>query len=432
MTAHRSYPRYRASGLQWIPEVPDHWQVMPSWAIARQVRRLPSADEGVVTAFRDGQVTLRSNRRTEGFTEAIQEHGYQGVRRGELVIHSMDGFAGAIGVSDSDGKMSPVAHIYSIRDGESRYFALLLRVMALGGFIESLAKGIRERSTAFDRAAFKSLWLPVPPAQEQRSILAYLDRETAQIDAFIAKNEELITLLTERRAAAIGAAVTRGLDERPTLSTEGPEWIGAVPAAWTVQPIKSGYSVVVGKMLNESKSEGEPVPYVRAANIQPGGLDLSDVKEMKATAADRRALALRSGDVVFVEGGGGYGKSDYLAQDLPGWVFQNHVIRLRSRPGHDGRFLNYWLQHVRHLGHYEALSAFATIPNVSGDKLGRIEMPVPGLPEQRAIVKHIEEATSRIDSAIAVVKRGVELARERRAALISAAVTGKIDAGVAA
>ncbi|MDQ1125038.1 type I restriction enzyme S subunit [Microbacterium sp. SORGH_AS 505] len=309
----------------------------------------------------------------------------------------------------------------------ARYAYWLL--LSSAGWLNSIATG--STFTAISGGDLGNVSVLVTNEREQRAIADYLDRETAQIDAFIAKNEELITLLTERRASVIGSAVTRGLDERVELSTEGPEWIGAVPAPWKVLPIKSAYSVVVGKMLNEAKSEGDPVPYVRAANIQPDGLDLSDVKEMKATPADRRTLALRSGDVVFVEGGGGYGRSDYLAQDLPGWIFQNHVIRLRPRPGHDGRFLNYWLQHVKRLGHYEALSAFATIPNVSGDKLGRIEMPVPSLSQQREIVKHIEEATSRIDAAVGVAQRNVELARERRAALISAAVTGRIDVGVA-
>ena len=171
MSVLEPYRTYRSSGLHWIPDIPSHWDVAPSWSIARSVRRRPWDGEGVVTAFRDGQVTLRSNRRTDGFTEALHEHGYQGVRRGELVIHSMDGFAGAIGVSDSDGKMSPVAHIYEIRDGAPRYFALLLRVMAGSGFVESLAKGIRERSTSFDRASFRSLSLPLPPAEEQHRIL---------------------------------------------------------------------------------------------------------------------------------------------------------------------------------------------------------------------------------------------------------------------
>lgn len=273
----------------------------------------------------------------------------------------------------------------------------------------------------------RAIRIPAQSVAQQRAIADYLDRETAQIDAFIAKNEELIALLTERRAAVIGRAVTRGLSEVAPLSSDGPEWIGQVPAAWSVRPIKAEYTVVVGKMLNESKSEGDLVPYVRAANIQPHGLDLSDIKEMKATVPERTSLALRAGDVVFVEGGGGYGRSDFLTEDLAGWVFQNHVIRLRPRRGHDGRFLNYWLQHVRMIGHYEALSAFATIPNVSGDKLGRIEMPVPPLEEQRRLVEYIDGATKRIDDAINVARRGVEFAKERRAALISAAVTGKID-----
>lgn len=363
---------------------------------------------------------------------------YKTCRAGDIVLNRMSAYNGAVGLAHQPGLVSPdYLVLRPQRQMVGRYMAYLIRSHWFIGEMTSRVKGIGSvdsgavRTPRIGLPELGGIVVDVPESNEQRAIADYLDGETAQIDAFIAKNKELINLLTERRASVIGAAVTRGLDERVELSMESPDWIGPVPAAWSVQPIKSAYSVVVGKMLNESKSEGDPVPYVRAANIQPDGLDLSDVKEMKATAADRRALSLRSGDVVFVEGGGGYGRSDYLTQDLPGWVFQNHVIRLRSRPGHDGRFLNYWLQHVRRLGHYEALSAFATIPNVSGDKLGRIEMPAPPLWEQREIVKHIEEATSRIDAAVAVAQRSVELARERRAALISAAVTGKIDVGVA-
>src|SRR4051794_30666665 len=133
--------------------LPSHWRTeRAKWLLTRQERR-PRVDDGVVTAFRDGQVTLRANRRLAGFTEAVQEIGYQGIRRGDLVVHAMDGFAGAIGVSDSDGKASPVVHAYTTsKDVDARFVAYTLRSLAACGFIETLAKGIRQRSTAFDAA----------------------------------------------------------------------------------------------------------------------------------------------------------------------------------------------------------------------------------------------------------------------------------------
>lgn len=415
------------SGEAWIGVVPERWSVEPLGRWFRERKATVSdADFAPLSVTMQGIVP-----QLENVAKTDNNANRKLVRKGDFAINSRSDRKGSAGVSGLDGSVSVITTVLQPRGLNPRFTHHLLRSRPFQEEFYRWGHGIVDDLWSTKWSDMKSIKIPVPPEPEQRAIADYLDRETAQIDAFIAKNEELIALLAERRASVIGGAVTRGTDEAAELSTEGPDWIGAVPAAWTVQPIKNAYSVVVGKMLNESKSEGEPVPYVRAANIQPEGLDLSDVKEMKATAADRRALALRSGDVVFVEGGGGYGRSDYLTRDLPGWVFQNHVIRLRSRPGHDGRFLNYWLQHVRQLGHYEALSAFATIPNVSGDKLGRIEMPVPSLSEQREIVEHIEEATSQIDAAVAVAQRSVDLARERRAALISAAVTGKIDVGVA-
>jgi type I restriction enzyme S subunit len=348
-------------------------------------------------------------------------------RRGDVLFGKLRPNLRKAWLADTDGDAVGDFHVYrpNPRLMTSRYLAYLILSQP---FLEPVVASVYgAKMPRADWGAVRNIKVWVPELNEQRAIADYLDRETAQIDAFIAKNEELLALLAERRAAVIGRAVTRGLSEAAPLSGDGPEWIGQVPAAWSVRPIKAEYTVVVGKMLNESKSEGDSVPYVRAANIQPHGLDLSDIKEMKATVAERTSLALRAGDVVFVEGGGGYGRSDFLTEDLDGWVFQNHVIRLRPRRRHDGRFLNYWLQHIRRIGRYEALSAFATIPNVSGDKLGRIEMPVPPIDEQRRIVAYIEESTKRIDDALNVVHRGIQFAKERRAALISAAVTGKID-----
>src|SRR5690606_6986358 len=181
----------------------------------------------IVTCFRDGTVTLRANKRTEGFTNALKEIGYQGIRKGDLVIHAMDAFAGAIGVSDSDGKSSPVysACVPRSPSVSAHYYARLLRYMALAGFVSSLAKGIRERSTDFRWSDAAEIFLPVPPAEEQAQIARFLDHETARIDALIEEQQRLIELLKEKRQAVISHAVTKGLDPTVPMKDSGVEWL---------------------------------------------------------------------------------------------------------------------------------------------------------------------------------------------------------------
>jgi type I restriction enzyme S subunit len=173
--------------------------------------RSASETEGIVTAFRDGQVTLRENRRTSGFTNAIFEHGYQGIRAGDLVIHAMDGFAGAIGVSDSDGKSSPVYQAYTPVDSKrvhNPYYGLLVREMALSGFVSSLGKGIRERSSEFRHKEFAPLELPVPPFEEQKAIADYLKTKTAHIEKIIETINLEVEKLYELRKTLINDMVT--------------------------------------------------------------------------------------------------------------------------------------------------------------------------------------------------------------------------------
>lgn len=204
------------SGVEWLGKVPAHWSIQRAKYLFTLAQRPPRPEDGIVTAFRDGEVTLRSNRRTDGFTNAIKEAGYQGVRKGDLVIHAMDAFAGAIGVSDSDGKCTPVYSCCVPKQGAtSDYYARCVRTMATTGYIESLAKGIRERSTDFRWATFAEQVLPKPPEDEQLAIGHFLDRATTRIDALVAKTERSIELLREHRTALITAAVTGKIDLRP-------------------------------------------------------------------------------------------------------------------------------------------------------------------------------------------------------------------------
>ena len=206
----------RDSGIPWLGEIPAHWDMVRARFLFAESNLPVRPDEQMVTCFRDGEVTLRSNRREEGFTNAVLELGYQGIRAGQLVLHSMDAFAGAIGVSDSDGKCSPE---YVICDPmtdrtDSYYYALLLREMALRNFIQASCPAVRERAPRIRFNNFKDFLLPVPPLHEQRAIVAKAAEYLAPINALHAKATSTVALLQERRSALISAAVTGKIEIR--------------------------------------------------------------------------------------------------------------------------------------------------------------------------------------------------------------------------
>lgn len=201
----------KPSGIPWIASIPAHWDIKRGKSIFQEVYRDVRPEDGTVTCFRDGEVTLRTNRRTTGFTESEKEIGYHGVRVGDLVIHQMDAFAGSIGISDSDGKCSPICIVcQQLHDDEADlgYYCQLLRVMAHSGFIQSLAKGIRERTTDFRYKTLVTQLFPVPPYQEQQEIAAYLDDKCGKIDAIIEKINAKIKRLKELKRSLINEVVT--------------------------------------------------------------------------------------------------------------------------------------------------------------------------------------------------------------------------------
>lgn len=221
MAKYKAYPQYKDSGVEWLGEIPIDWSLKKAKYIFQKVQRPPRNIDSVVTAFRDGQVTLRTNRRIDGFTNSIKEIGYQGVRSGDLMIHAMDGFAGAIGISDSDGKCSPVCSVcipWIKQSVNMLFYGYLVRQLAVTDFILSLAKGIRERSTEFRFSEFSGLVLAIPSKDEQDKIVAFLKHETQKIDRLISKQQQLIELLKEKRHAVISHVVTKGLRKVRTSS----------------------------------------------------------------------------------------------------------------------------------------------------------------------------------------------------------------------
>lgn len=203
------------SGLEWIGEIPATWNIIRGKYLFKYLQKPVKEDDGVITCFRDGEVTLRSNRREDGFTMSDKEIGYQGIDVGDLVVHGMDGFAGAIGISDSRGKASPVLNVMDTKQNK-RYIMYYLRSMAYSDVFVALATGIRVRSCDLRWNKLADLPYPVPNIEEQIAIVEYIDATLEKTDAVITEKKSQIETLDEYKKSLIYEYVT-GKKEVPSL-----------------------------------------------------------------------------------------------------------------------------------------------------------------------------------------------------------------------
>lgn len=200
----------KQTNIPWLPEVPEHWMILRAKHMFNKEQRPIEDGDDIVTCFRDGEVTLRKNRRITGFTEATDYSHYQHICKGDLVIHQMDAFAGSAGVSDYDGMGTPVLSVCTPKSNNilNEYYAHIVRLMGKNGFILSLYRGIRERSSDFRFDTFANLWLPVPPIEEQKQIVTHITEKTSKIDKLIANINKEIDGIKEFKQRLISDVVT--------------------------------------------------------------------------------------------------------------------------------------------------------------------------------------------------------------------------------
>lgn len=432
------YPLYKQSGNDWLGDIPSQWEVKRLKYLFNIMKRAITDEDEIVTCFRDGQVTLRRNRREDGFTNALKEIGYQGVKSGDLVIHAMDAFAGAVGVSDSDGKCSPVYSICEPKDCSvsSSYYGLLLRHMALAGFITSLAKGIRERSTDFRWSDASEIFFPVPSAAEQEHIIRFLDHEVGKIDALIAEQERLIALLKEKRQAVISHAVTKGLNPDAPMKDSGVEWLGQVPEHWDVNRIK--FVTQVFEQGWSPQCESQPVEsdeefgVLKVGCVNGGIFRSEENKKLPSELEPITALSLKADDLLISRANTRelVGSAAIVPVNFDNLLLCDKLYRLRLfKNVVVPQFLSFFLSTnlVRTRIETEATGASQSMLNISQSTINNLYFPCPSIEEQIQIVDYVEKQQWQILQLVADARALTNLLNERRSALISAAVTGKID-----
>lgn len=448
----KPYPKYKPSGVEWLGDVPEHWQV-------KRLKYSASINDEVLpeTTSPDAEfdyVDIGGVSAVDGITqtehvffETAPSRARRRVRHGDTIISTVRTYLRAIAPIKNPPENLIVSTGFAVvrpRNVEPAFLAFALRESV---FVESVvARSVGVSYPACNASEVGGIAIPLPDPAEQRAIAAFLDRETNRIDTLIAKKRELVERLKEKRTALISHTVTHGLPPEaaakaglpvnPPLKPSGIEWLGDFPKHWEVKRLKfifprlfSGVSVNSDNSPTMDESPG----ILKTSCVYGNKFTKEENKRVLETEIDRLACPVTRNSLIIsrmntpeLVGSCGYVDVDYPHLFLPDrlWIarFQNH------RATH-GKFA--WYMVVSHavcaLTGSLATGTSDSMKNLTQEAFLNIPVSVPPLPEQAAIAAYLDAETAKLDTLVAKIEEAVERLQEYRTALITAAVTGKID-----
>lgn len=427
MTRYKAYPAYKPSSVEWLGEIPAHWRLQPLWTMFRRMKRTGYENEELLSVYRDYGVIPKASR-DDNFNRPSEDlSAYQLVQTTDLVTNKMKAWQGSIAISEHSGIVSPAYHVYVGKHCEvGRYIHYLLRSPAYVSAYQQMSKGIRPSQWDLEPEAFSRLGILLPSHTEQRAIAAFLDRETARLDALVAKKERLIELLQEKRTARLSQAVTKGLNPAVPMRDSGVEWLGKIPAHWEVRRLKSIAEIRYG-LGQPPRESPDGLPLIRATNVNHGYItdtDMSYVDPLDVPAGRRAFLSAQ--EIIVVRSGAYTADSSIVSEEYDGAIAgYDMVVTAKSV---NPRFLAIVLlcPYVRD-AQLVVASTRSAQPHLNAEELGDACILVPPISEQRIISDLVAREIAKLDALVAKVRAAIERLRELRTALIAAAVTGKID-----
>jgi type I restriction enzyme S subunit len=289
------------------------------------------------------------------------------------------------------------------------------------------ASSVGTKMPRTDWEAVSAFRFELPTPEHQGRVITFLDRETTHLDELIVRRRSLMKLLSSRWESELYRAVTKGLNPQARLRMSELSWGGDIPYHWGTPPVYANFDVQLGKMLNPERAAGPtPAPYLRNVNVQWDRIDLTDLGTMSFGEADRVKYALAPGDLLVCEGGE-VGRAAIWRGDLAECYYQKAVHRLRPRGDVNARFLMYCLWTAASMNVFIVEGNQATIVHLTAEQLRAHRFPMPPRPEQDSIVAHLDRRREHLRTLTLTIERQIDLLRERRQALITAAVTGQLD-----
>ena len=408
--------RMKDSGLQWVGKIPAEWEVKRGKYFLRLLARPTREEDGVITCFRDGEVTLRTNRREEGFTISLKECGYQGVEPGDLVVHGMDGFAGSIGISDSRGKASPVLNVLDA-DANKRFVMYFLRGLAYRDVFSALSTGIRVRSCDLRWKKLADLSYLLPPLPEQEAIAAFLDSVTGKIDELRGKLKREIDRLEDYKKSAITKAVCHGLDPKAKMKDSGVAWCPKVPEGWDARRV--GLTMVERTARSASGKE-EPLSMSQKLGIVPS----KEIEVANPASSYVGAKLVCVGDLVLNKLKAHLGV--FAISKYDGLVSPDYSV-YRVNQTTSKEYLNFLFHTPSCISEFRRRITGVAVGfnRLYTSELFKVKIPFPPLPAQREIAAHIDTMVGRVNAIIEKRKRQLDALDKLKRTVVYDYVTGK-------
>ncbi len=429
------YPQYRESRLEWLPRIPTHWvdrkiardmSFVVGWTPPSGKQEFYDGDLPWVTIADMTQMTVDDTKSKISHL-AVQEKGAEVVPAGSMLF-SFKLSVGKVSFLAIDSYTNEA--IASFLPGGS--IDLAFWKYAAPEFIPKYGRENIYGATLLNQELIGSVRFFTPEKVEQAQIARFLDHETAKIDALIEQQQRLIELLKEKRQAVISHAVTKGLDPNVPMKDSGVEWLGEVPAHWKVGALR-WYAAIQGGIA-KGKEYGDKnlivLPYLRVANVQSGHIDLSEVKEIQVLEDEVERYSLKPGDVLMNEGGDNdkLGRGAVWRGQIEPCLHQNHVFAIRPIEGLSSDWLAIFTQaggaRIYFFIHSKQITNLASI---SASNVMGMHLPIPSVDEQISIIQYLGKDQLAFEELVSQGESTINLLQERRSALISAAVTGKID-----
>ncbi|MCM2573575.1 restriction endonuclease subunit S [Achromobacter xylosoxidans] len=415
-----AYPSYRASGLPWVPCVPEGWQVFRNGRLFGHRVETGFPDLPILEVSLRTGVRVRDMENLKRKQVMSQRESYKRAMKGDLAYNMMRMWQGAVGPAPVDGLVSPAYVVVKpYAEANSAYFTYLFRTAAYMREVNKFSRGIVADRNRLYWESFKQMPSLVPPRPEQDQIVAYLRVQDAHIARFIKTKRDLIGLLTEQKLRIIDHAVTRGLDASVRLKPSGIEWLGDVPEHWELRRLKFLASNVTSQTTTKASDE----IYLALEHVESWtGVARPLEGEVEFASTAKQFVA---DDVLF-------GKlRPYLAKvtrAVRAGVCVSEFLVLRSRkdlvlPA----YLEQLLRCKRVIDLINSSTAGAKMPRADWTFIGNVQLPVPLVGEQEEILSFIDRETKDLDETIARAHDEIALIREYRDRLIADAVTGQVD-----
>jgi type I restriction enzyme S subunit len=425
------YPAYKDSGVEWLGEVPEHWTTMRLKYLLAEVDRRAGEENLELLGLSKSLGVLPRSQIEQSASESFDYTKYKVTDPGHLVMNKMQAWNGVFGLAPSRGMVSPDYSVFRfIEPGREGYLESLLRTEVFAGVCYTRSRGMGTAFLRLNTGDLLDIRIPSPPLDEIPHIRGFLDRETAKIDALVAEQERLIALLQEKRQAVISHAVTKGLDPTVPMKDSGVEWLGEVPEHWEISQlrrvVRDGTSVTYGIVQAGPDIEGG-VPYIRTSDMSGDALP---VEGYLRTSSEIDAAYSRSkvaaGDLVIAIRAS-VGKCLPVPPELDGANLTQGTAKISPGALTDASFLLAYMSSSPVQTLLDAKSKGATFKEITLETLRKTPVLLPPRPEQEEIANRVRIEGGRFTALIAAAESAKILLKERRAALISAAVTGQID-----